>query len=180
MEVPARRAGLAVRRSRLWLALLLATTCVACHGPGRSTPELPLGGAEDPYLGHLHWMAGSWVSVDEDTIVEEHWAAPRGGMMVGMARTTVGGRVTFWEFIQIYEDEDRIVFAPWPKGEEGVPFYQTESGPNRVVFANPNNDFPSRIEYTRTGDTLEAVLTGTPRGDERRESWRWQRYDIAD
>ncbi len=171
-------------RPLLWTCAAAALVAFAgCPRPAPPTALLAESGPTDPYLGHLAWMAGSWVSIDEDTIVEEHWTTPRGGMIVGVSRTTVGGRVTFWEYVQIVEEDDRVVFRPWPKGVEGVPFYQydaesTRPGQMRAVFENPNNDFPQRIEYRRIGDVLEAIIRGEIDGKARSESWRWQRIQI--
>ena len=48
-----------------------------------------------------------------------------------------------------------------------------EGGPARAVFENPDNDFPQRIIYERTGDTLHARIEGTVEGTARSVSWTW-------
>jgi hypothetical protein len=85
-----------------------------------------------------------------------------------------------------------------------VPIGGVKGGMMRVVFANAENDFPSRIVYERDGDALKAriegeiggqaaaIKTGTA-GEQNdfvaqakafevghgREKWRWQRLWIS-
>jgi hypothetical protein len=53
-----------------------------------------------------------------------------------------------------------------PRGGAAVRFPMLESGPNRVVFANPSHDFPQRLAYARRGDALTVTVSGAGAGDE--------------
>ncbi len=47
---------------------------------------------------------------------------------------------------------------------------------NRLVFENPYHDFPQRIIYHHfAADSLVAIVEGTDKGNERRETFRLSR-----
>jgi hypothetical protein len=58
-----------------------------------------LGGAGqgEASIARLSWLAGCWESVRGERHVEEQWMQPRGGTMLGMSRTVVGGRASEFE-----------------------------------------------------------------------------------
>jgi hypothetical protein len=67
-----------------------------------------------------------------------------------------------------------------PQGRApATPFRLVEIGPGRAVFANPEHDFPRRIEYLRDGDGMTVRVSGAG-GDgdsaaERSFELRWNR-----
>jgi hypothetical protein len=127
-------------------------------------------GADD--VQALAWLSGTWVAEREGRWSEEHWTAPRGGVMLGVNRSgTEAGTRTF-EFLRIQADADGIVtYWAMPNGATAVPFRLRSRAGQHVVFENPGHDYPTRIEYRRQGDELEATISG-PDGTKPR-SWRW-------
>ncbi|HLU38274.1 MAG TPA: DUF6265 family protein [Planctomycetota bacterium] len=118
-------------------------------------------------LEAVAFLAGSWVHEDGDGRQEEHWTAPNGGMMLGMARTVRAGKAVGFEHLRIERKGDEVVYHASPQGREPTPFtlQAAESRPGRVVFANPDNDFPKRITYWLDEEgKLHARIDG---GDER-------------
>ena len=112
-------------------------------------------------------MTGHWSSGE----VEEIWLAPKGGLMLGMSRTVrANGRVAF-EFIRIANTEDGIAYIAQPGGRPPTAFKLVESKTNRVVFANPEHDFPKRIVYELREGKLCARVDDGKDGDE----WCWSR-----
>lgn len=57
----------------------------------------------------LAWIAGSWVGLNGQDPVEEHWAPLRGNALMGMFRWVTRGVVKFYELIVI-EQEGESVF----------------------------------------------------------------------
>ena len=81
--------------------------------------------------------------------------------MVGMNRTVENGKTTFFEYLRIEANDEGIVYLASPLGRDPpTPFKLIESGPMRVIFANPTHDYPKRILYTREGNTLHARIEG--------------------
>lgn len=125
-------------------------------------------------VDQLAWLSGSWGMERGGRWSEEHWLAPRGGVMLGVGRSGKGEASAEFEFLRIQADADGAV-AYWamPGGAPAVPFKRVESGERSVVFENPAHDFPTRIAYRRDGDTLHATISGPDGADA--ASWTWQR-----
>lgn len=131
---------------------------------------LPLFAA-DPAVSDLAWMTGHW----SEGNVEEIWIAPKGEVMLGMSRTIrKNGKVGF-EFIRIARLEDgSIAYLAQPGGRPATAFKLVESKPGRVVFTNPEHDFPKRIVY----ELREGKLCARTDDGKDGEEWCWAR--VAD
>jgi hypothetical protein len=125
-------------------------------------------------IAGLTWMAGAWTRADADATTEEHWMAPAGNAMLGMGRSVRGGKMVEFEFMRIEVRGDGIFYVASPNGGDSVAFRMMEMGANRVMFYNPEHDFPKRIVYWLDEDgALHARIEGeTP---ETGREWMWQR-----
>ena len=124
-------------------------------------------------LADLAWMAGSWSSAEGAKTTEEYWTKPAGGLMLGLHRDVDGAKTAF-EFLRIEESSGRITYLASPQGQPATPFVLVESAAQRVVFANPEHDFPQRILYWREGKSLCAAIDGPMNGETVSERWCWQ------
>lgn len=132
------------------------------------------GAAEGPDLRSLAWMAGSWGAEQGGVRMEEHWTVPRGGLMLGLHRDVRGEKKAFFEFLRIEAREESIVYIAMPKAGPGTAFKLVESGASRVVFENPEHDFPQRIFYWLTPEgALHARVEGVQGGKSSFEEWTW-------
>lgn len=128
---------------------------------------LPL--SADPKLSDLSWMAGHWAGAKDGWQMEEVWLAPDGGVMVGMHRDAKDTKSSF-EFFRIAETPEGLVYLAQPGGKPATAFALTELSKERVVFTNPQHDFPKRILYWRH----DAQLCARVEGDgEAAEEWCW-------
>ena len=123
--------------------------------------------AADPTVDDLAWMTGHW----SDGKVEEIWIAPKGNLMLGMARTVRANGKASFEFLRIAKTEDGIAYIAQPGGQPPTSFKLVESKPGRVVFANPEHDFPKRIVYELRDGKLCARTDDGKDGEE----WCWSR-----
>jgi hypothetical protein len=135
-----------------------------------------------PAASELAWMAGDWRQCRDGEIVEEHWLAPRGGVLLGASLTTSSSSdgKTSWEHLRIARDGDAWVYWASPMGRAPVPFRLVESAPGRAVFANPERAFPSRIAYWRDGADLLARIEGTVQERAVAREWRYSPGTAAD
>ncbi|MEM6532337.1 MAG: hypothetical protein AAF654_06925 [Myxococcota bacterium] len=69
-----------------------------------------------------------------------------------------------------HRNGNRWVFVGEPAGASPSEFSAVFQAENRVVFENPDHDWPKRIEYWRNSDTLHARASG---GD-RTQEWSWE------
>lgn len=131
----------------------------------------PVAAPADP---DLSWIAGYWLDCSNGGEVSETWSDPRAGLMVGHAITvSASGRVSF-EVAQIGRMPQGMTYLAQPNGTPPTAFVLSESEPNRVVFANAENDFPTRIIYARNGDVLTARIEGTIDGQPRAMDWTFR------
>lgn len=110
------------------------------------------------------WLPGCWVGQDGSAAAgaTEMWTLPQAGRMVGVGVTVRGTRSTF-EFLRIERTEQGVDYVAQPGGRPPVRFASIAVAAGKVEFANPQHDFPQRIEYARDGDTLRAELSTTDR-----------------
>ena len=126
----------------------------------------------------LSWLAGYWLDCSRGREASETWSDPRAGLLVGHTVTVRNGRSGF-EFARIAPLQDGgLAYVAQPGGAAPTLFRLVESGPQRVVFANPANDFPHRILYQRTGDVLAARIEGADDDETRSVEWTFNKAEL--
>jgi hypothetical protein len=134
-----------------------------------------LGGEPDtPTLEELAWLAGHWDTPVGDVHMEEVWTEPEGGVMLGVHRDVRAGGAAFFEYLRIEAREGKVVYIASPMGSGTTEFALALVGDRRVVFENPDHDFPQRVIYRREGNRLSARAEGVVNGELRGEEWVWQ------
>jgi hypothetical protein len=130
-------------------------------------------------LSSLAWLAGDWEGDDAGTLNQERWTEPAGGMMLAVHRDLKGGKAVSFEFLRIESTSDGITYFAQPRGQAPTPFRMSENGPagrRRVVFENPDLEFPHRILYWMEKDgELHAKIEGTPGGKPKSIEWTWKK-----
>jgi len=121
----------------------------------------------------MSWMAGYWLDCSDGREVSETWSDPRAGLSVGHAVTVSGGEVSF-EAARIGPTPQGFAYVAQPGGAPPTVFILTGSGPGRAVFANAENDFPTRVIYERDGDALTARIEGEIGGQARSMEWSFR------
>lgn len=131
--------------------------------------------AQAPKAASLEWMSGTWVAKSPGATVTESWVGPGNGMMVAANLSTWSGGRKLYEFLRIGETAEGLSYYASPGGRAPVEFRMKELGERRIVFENPQHDFPQRILYWREGEQLVARVEGNAGGKEKREEWRFDR-----
>lgn len=130
----------------------------------------------------LSWLAGYWLDCSGGREASETWSDPRAGLIVGHTLTVRNGRSGF-ESARIAPLKDGgLAYFAQLDGAPAVVFRLIDSGPQRAVFANPDNDFPHRIIYERPdgpfGDRLTARIEGADDDENRSVQWRFNRAEL--
>jgi Domain of unknown function (DUF6265) len=122
----------------------------------------------------LAWLSGVWVQEKGGRWAEERWAPARGGVMLGTSLSGSGPAASEFEFLRLATGPDGAV-SYWgsPGGKPAVPFRLVSLAPGAAVFENPAHDYPTRISYRRSGDTLTATISGA--GGANAVSWTFRR-----
>ncbi|MET0591073.1 MAG: DUF6265 family protein [Polyangiaceae bacterium] len=133
--------------------------------PRRSAPDTTLG-----------WLEGRWIGSQDGIETEEHWTSASGRALLGMHKDVKNGKMTSFEFLRIEDTEKGLVFFASPRSAPVTPFPMIESGDRRIVFANPEHDFPQRILYwLDEAGALHARVEGKLRGESQSEEWVWRK-----
>ncbi len=125
-------------------------------------------------VADLGWLAGDWVSEADGRWTEESWASPRGGMMIGYSRSGRGESLREFEFLRIAAGEGgTLAYLAQPQGRAPVAFPLVKHDATSVTFENAAHDYPQRIAYARSGDSLTATISKIDGSKAR--SWTYRR-----
>lgn len=127
-------------------------------------------------VADLSWMSGHWqTTAANGSRVEENWLDARGGVMLGISRTISGDQLREFEFLRIQAGEDGVpAYLAQPGGQPAVPFRLTAHDATSATFDNPQHDFPQRIVYRRSGDTMIATISALD--GSHAMSWTYRRH----
>lgn len=127
--------------------------------------------AQAQEIHSLDWLAGRWLETTARGQTEELWTRPRGAMMAAANTSLRGSRASF-EFLRIVQRDGRLVYLASPEGRmPPTEFTLKEMGAGHAVFENLTHDFPTRVVYSRDGDTLTARIEGVVGGQPRSVQW---------
>ena len=147
----------------LLAAVLIAAPLLVSQGSAQTLaqPQLPT------------WLAGTWAMEDGATWADELWTDPRGGVMLGVARTGFGPELQSWELAQIVTRKDgSLAYVVQVKGQDPVTFPLVLISAEAIEFANPAHDYPQRIRYWRQGKLLMAEVSKTDGSKAQRWNYR--------
>lgn len=113
-------------------------------------------------IGDISWLSGVWTGArgtNGAITFEERWSPPKGGAMLATSRTVnAAGRMSAFEFLRIVERDGGLVYIAQPGGVAPTEFVLSELTTKRAVFDNPRHDYPQRIVYELSGDSLTATI----------------------
>tara|TARA_R110002072_G_scaffold300368_3_gene477674 strand:- start:5664 stop:6257 length:594 start_codon:yes stop_codon:yes gene_type:complete len=146
--------------TRIPLLLTLSLTpLLGSHVPPFQD-EVPQPTAEAFDLEALAWLSGHWHQAGESQDNVEIWTNSDGGLFLGMNKAVdkKRDRASF-EYLRIVRQADGTIdYIAQPGGKDPVAFRLVELSPGKVVFTNPDHDFPQRIAYSREKDVLAAAV----------------------
>jgi hypothetical protein len=164
-RVPVSKGKIRMRRSTVALTAMLA---VVATGPARGTEPVKIDG--------VAWLQGCWLADSPQRTIEEHWMAPRGGVMLGMGRTVRGDAMAEYELVVLRQRGGQLVYQAHPSGQPSAEFPLRELTDTSVLFENLQHDFPQRVGYRRDGSgLLLAWIEGTSKGQLRRIEFAYRR-----
>ncbi len=157
-------------RRTLFALLGLSLGLTGCRSSGLDYPMGRVGADPLRDVTTLGWLAGSWAEEGKGFRWEEHWTAPAGGTMVGMARMVQDGATAFTEALRIEQRQDGIVYVATPSNQPTTEFLLVEHTGWQAVFSNPAHKTPSTIGYRLQPDgSLMAWIENEVDGQIQRE-----------
>jgi hypothetical protein len=141
-----------------------------------STATMPTQAPASNDVERLSWLSGCWAQPRVNGLVEEQWMTPRGGSMLGMSRTVIGGKTVEYEFLRITVVGSALAYVAKPSGQAEATFPVKAIEDGAVVFENLAHDFPQRIIYRRTAEgAVTARIEGTVNGETRGRDFPYTR-----
>jgi hypothetical protein len=126
----------------------------------------------------LKWLSGSWLCKTNKFETEELWQDPKADLMLGLNRTVSNEGKTAFEFLRIFTQDNEVIYAASPGGKPATYFILIESSDNKLVFENPEHDFPQRIIYRANNDNeLAAKIEGEVNGITKKNEGIFKRID---
>jgi len=114
-------------------------------------------------VANLAWLSGCWEgNYANGRTVSEQWMKPLGNVMMGMSRTVKDGKTIAFENVRLEQaDDGSINYIANPSGQQEAQFRLVELAGTKVVFENPEHDYPQRIIYELVNrDSLSARIEG--------------------
>ncbi|MEO0607956.1 MAG: DUF6265 family protein [Pseudomonadota bacterium] len=135
---------------RIFVAALALNACTSLSSADAPGPDTR------PPSNALDWLTGCWQSESGDA--REVWSEAEDGYYFGYAVSLRDGKVVFFEQMRI-DPAPMPIFNAYPAGTGPSAFPATALAAESVTFANPEHDYPQKIQYTRSGDALNAVIS---------------------
>lgn len=112
--------NLPLRCPRILRILLVAVAIVAVVAPAGA--HAPAQAPAAPGVDSIGWLTGCWEQRSGDLVIEEHWLAPRGGVLLGVSRTTRSDALVGYEFLRIHARGDSLLLVAEPAGQSRTEF----------------------------------------------------------
>lgn len=113
----------------------------------------------------LEWLTGKWEGIQGIGLYHEEWEKISDGFK-GRAYFIKKGEILNSESLVIYSRDSEIYYeADVSHNPQPVSFKMTFLDNDKVIFENPNHDFPQKITYEKKQDgfllaTIEALQNG--------------------
>ncbi|MFP9097984.1 DUF6265 family protein [Flavobacterium sp. RHBU_24] len=165
---------------KMFLPAIALLALVCCKQAGKETPaaaaEIP---DAHPNMAKARWFIGQWENKSAEGDLVENWKKENDSLYIGESYFIVKGDTVFAErvaLVDIYGKMSYNVSVANQNEGEAIPFVMTDINDERVIFENPQHDYPSKIMYSKVApDSLVAEISGTKEGKHASEIFRMKR-----
>lgn len=123
--------------------------------------SVQIGFGQSEYKGPkgVDWLVGNWESNSEGMTITENWQVLNDSTLAGSSSTMKDGQVVFSEKLALEYRNSTYQYVA-DLGFKVATFKVQSIGNESISFVDPENDFPSRIIYVRSGNELTITLEG--------------------
>lgn len=111
----------------------------------------------------ISWLQGDWKRINTKTgrSGSERWEKISASEWKGLGISMKGTDTSTVEKMRLTLKNDGIYFVADVTGNNGSVFFKvTQIDENGFTCENPVHDFPKKIEYRLTGNSLKAIISG--------------------
>lgn len=126
-----------------------------------------------------NWFIGDWENASDEGSFREIWTKTNDSVYSGISIVVIEQDTVFYENVSLEQKKDSVFYNVSVKGQnkdQAVSFYLTSSDNDKLVFENPNHDYPSKITYSKVSkDSIVAEIFGLKDGKKITESFPMSR-----
>lgn len=112
----------------------------------------------------LEWLIGTWENQTQKGSIYERWTKVNAQKLMAESFKIENGDTLVLETVSLIQEADSLFFIPTVENQnEGkvIRFSLKEMTDSKMVFTNPEHDFPQVISYTQINqDSLVAEISG--------------------
>lgn len=113
------------------------------------------------------WLEGKWIQSNGEANFHEEWTRVSDTLLIGKGFVIDGTDSLFSEKLSLLTSGEQTIYRVEMTTGRIADFKLTENTADKLVFEMPENDFPSKISYTKKSDNeLVVVLEGIDNGRE--------------
>jgi len=123
---------------------------------------------EQAALKKAAWLIGTWESKSSRGSLYETWSIVSDLEYLGKIYMIKDMDTVIFETVQLIQQQNNLYYIPSVKDQnngQAVSFKSTFVSETKIIFENPEHDFPQMISYTMTPpDSLLAQISGMKEG----------------
>jgi hypothetical protein len=118
-----------------------------------------------PSKKQFYWLEGKWVQTNGEANFHEEWTRVNDTLLIGKGFVIDGTDSLFSEKLSLITSSEQTIYRVEMTTGRIADFKLTENTADKLVFGLPENDFPSKISYTKKSETeLVVLLEGSGNG----------------
>ncbi|HFK5508432.1 DUF6265 family protein [Elizabethkingia anophelis] len=125
------------------------------------------------------WLIGTWENKTSRGSVYEFWKKINESELAGKSYAVKGTDTIVFETVKLKQEGEGLYYIPTVRNQnDGKPvsFKAYTITDYKMVFGNPEHDFPQSVSYTKVNaDSLVAEISGVQNGNVRHETFPMRR-----
>ncbi|AIL44925.1 MULTISPECIES: DUF6265 family protein [Elizabethkingia] len=121
------------------------------------------------------WLIGTWENKTSRGSVYESWKKINESELAGKSYAVKGADTIIFETVQLKQEGNNLYYIPTVRNQnDGKPvsFKAYTITDYKMVFGNPEHDFPQSVSYTKVNaDSLVAEISGVKNGNVRHQTF---------
>lgn len=114
------------------------------------------------------WLIGNWENTTQDGVLSENWIKLNDSTFSAASYFIKGKDTIHLENIVLAQKGETLTYLATVRGQNDdkpVAFPSTSETASKLVFENPQHDYPQKITYTKgANNTLTAEISGKLQG----------------
>jgi hypothetical protein len=114
------------------------------------------------------WLIGNWENKSPDGLLTENWQKVNDSTFSATSYFIKGKDTLHFEKIVLSQKGEKLTYSATVNGQnndKAIDFPSTSETATKLVFENPQHDYPQKITYTKgANNSLTAEVTGKLQG----------------